>query len=59
LEFYTEVTADGHVDTLSPDERARVVREHIVTDLDSSPTTFRQRVEANGSESVGYPLHWA
>ena len=31
---------------MSPDERARVVREHIVTDLDLLPDGFRRRVEA-------------
>ena len=31
---------------MSPDERARVVREHIVTDLGQLPDDFRQRVEA-------------
>jgi len=34
------------LDQMSPDERARVVREHLVTDLDHLPDDFRRRVEA-------------
>lgn len=37
------------LDEMSPDERARVVREHIVTDLDQLPDEFRQRVEATAA----------
>ncbi len=39
------ITAE-ELDAMSPDERARVVREHIVTDFDQLPDDFRQRVEA-------------
>ena len=39
------ITAE-ELDAMSPDERARVVREHIVADLDQLPDDFRQRVEA-------------
>lgn len=35
---------------MSPDERAHVVREHIVTDLDQLPHDFRRRVEATASQ---------
>ena len=38
------ITAE-QLDAMSPDERARVVREHIVTDLDELPGDFRRRVE--------------
>ncbi len=34
---------------MSPDERAQVVREHMVTDLDQLPEAFRQRVEATAA----------
>lgn len=34
---------------MSPDERARVVREHIVTDLDLVPDEFRRRVQTTAS----------
>lgn len=34
---------------MSPDERARVVREHIVTDLDQVPESFRRRVETTAA----------
>ena len=37
------------LDGMSPDERARVVREHIVTDLDQVPEGFRRRVEATAA----------
>jgi len=33
------------LDAMSPDERARVVCEHVVTNLDEVPEDFRQRVE--------------
>lgn len=39
------ITAE-QLDAMSPDERARVVREHVVTDLDQLPDDFRGRVEA-------------
>ena len=39
------ITAEEH-DAMSPDERARMVREHIVTNLDHLPDDFRRRVEA-------------
>jgi hypothetical protein len=38
------ITAD-ELDAMSPDERARVVREHIVTDLDDLPDGVRRRIE--------------
>jgi hypothetical protein len=38
------ITAE-ELDAMSPDHRAKVVREHIVTDLDHLPEAFRQRVE--------------
>ncbi|MGI8806598.1 MAG: hypothetical protein ACR2KK_01845 [Acidimicrobiales bacterium] len=38
------ITAE-ELDAMSPDERARVVREHIVTDLDQLPDDFRRQVE--------------
>ena len=38
------ITAE-ELDAMSPDQRAQVVREHIVTDLDHLPDAFRQRVE--------------
>ena len=38
------ITAE-ELDAMSPDERARVVREHIVTELDQLPDGFRKRVE--------------
>jgi hypothetical protein len=38
------ITAE-ELDAMSPDQRAQVVREHIVTDLDLLPEAFRQRVE--------------
>lgn len=41
-----KVISAEELDRMSPDERARVVREHIVTDLDLLPKGFRQRVEA-------------
>lgn len=34
---------------MSPDERSQVVREHIVTDLDDLPETFRERVETTAA----------
>lgn len=37
------ITAE-ELDAMSPDERARVVREHVVTDLDQLPDDFRRRV---------------
>jgi len=36
-------------DAMSPDERARVVREHIVSDFDQVPERFRRRVEATAA----------
>ena len=38
------ITAE-ELDAMSPDQRAQVVREHIVTDLDHLPEAFRQGVE--------------
>ena len=43
------VITAAELDAMSPDERARVVREHIVTDLDALPTDFRHRVEATAA----------
>ena len=52
LRRYPGAVADGpkvitaeELDAMSPDERARVVREHIVTELDQLPDGFRRRVE--------------
>ena len=42
------ITAE-ELDSMSPDERAKVVREHIVTDLNELPDGFRQRVEATAT----------
>lgn len=42
------ITAE-ELDAMSPDERARVVREHIVTDLDQLPDGFRRRVETTAA----------
>ncbi len=42
------ITAE-ELDSMSPDERAQVVREHIVTDLNELPDGFRQRVEATAT----------
>ena len=36
----------AELDQMSPDERARVVREHLVPNLDHLPDDFRRRVEA-------------
>ena len=43
------ITAE-ELDAMSPDERARVVREHIVTNLDHLPDDFRRRVEATAGQ---------
>jgi hypothetical protein len=40
----------AELDLMSPDERARVVREHLVTGLDHLPDDFRRRVEATASQ---------
>jgi len=42
------ITAE-ELDSMSPDERAQVVREHIVTDPNELPDGFRQRVEATAT----------
>lgn len=42
------ITAE-ELDSMSPDERAHVVREHIVTDPNELPDGFRQRVEATAT----------
>ena len=42
------ITAE-QLDSMSPDERAKVVREHIVTDLNELPDGFRRRVEATAT----------
>ena len=34
---------------MSPDERAQVVREHIVTDMEQLPDGFRMRVETTAT----------
>lgn len=34
---------------MSPDERAQVVRDHLVTELGRLPEGFRQRVEATAT----------
>jgi hypothetical protein len=43
------VIAAAELDTMSPDERAQVVREHIVTDLEELPEGFRRRVETTAA----------
>ncbi len=40
------------LDAMSPDERARVVREHVVTDLNQLPDDFRRRVETTAGRLV-------
>ena len=42
------ITAE-ELDAMSPDQRAQVVRDHIVTDLDHLPAAFRQRVETTAA----------
>ena len=42
------ITAE-ELDAMTPDQRAQVVREHIVTDLDHLPEAFRQRVETTAA----------
>jgi len=37
------------LDATSPDQRAGVVREHVVTNLDELPEDFRQRVETDAA----------
>ena len=44
-----KVTTAEELDAMSPDQRAQVVREHIVTDLDHLPEAFRQRVETTAA----------
>lgn len=43
------VTAE-QMDTMTPDERAAAVREHIVTDLDELPPEVRARFEEAGRQ---------
>lgn len=42
------ITAE-ELDAMSPDQRAQVVREHIVTGLDHLPEAFRQGVETTAA----------
>ncbi|MDP1804090.1 MAG: hypothetical protein Q8K72_02900, partial [Acidimicrobiales bacterium] len=42
------ITAE-QLDAMSPDQRAQVVRDQIVTDLDHLPAAFRQRVETTAA----------
>jgi hypothetical protein len=35
----------AELDQMTPDQRAAAVREHVVTDLDELPASFRRRVE--------------
>ena len=42
------ITAE-ELDAMSPDERARVVRAHIVTDIEQLPDGFRRRIEATAA----------
>jgi len=42
------ITAE-ELDAMSSDQRAQVVRDHIVTDLDHLPEAFRQRVETTAA----------
>jgi hypothetical protein len=42
------ISAD-ELDAMSPDERSRVVREHVVTNLDELPEDFRPRVETTAA----------
>ena len=44
---WTLITAE-ELEAMSPDERAAVVNERIVTDLDELPTEFRAQVVATG-----------
>jgi len=39
----------ANLDELSPDERARIVSESIVTDLDELPADFLGRVKATAA----------
>ncbi len=43
------VLSAAALDQMSPDDRARVVGESIVTDLDELPPGFRGRVEATAA----------
>jgi hypothetical protein len=43
------VTAE-ELDQMTPDERAAVVRESIVTDWDDVPADFRRKVEATAAQ---------
>lgn len=43
------VTAE-QMDTMTPDERATVVRDRIVTDLDELPPEVRARLEEAGRQ---------
>jgi len=46
------ITAE-ELDAMSPDERAKVVRDHIVTELDLLPEGFRRRVESTAARLAG------
>jgi hypothetical protein len=43
------VISAEELDAMSPDERAQVVRDHIVTDLGQLPDGFRRRVETTAA----------
>ncbi len=45
------------LDAMSPGERARVVREHVVPDLDQLPDDFRRRVEATAGRLAEQRRH--
>ena len=45
----SKVLTAEELDAMSPDERARVVREHIVTDMEQLPDGFRRRVETTAT----------
>lgn len=44
-----KVITAAQLDAMSPDERAQVVRDHIVTDLYELPEGFRRRVETTAA----------
>jgi hypothetical protein len=43
------VTTAEDLDAMSPDQRAQIVREHVVSDLDHLPDAVRQRVETTAA----------
>jgi len=47
---HAKVITAQELELLSPDERARLVREHEVSDLSSLDAAFRKRVEDTGRQ---------